>query len=148
MKKKQCLRCPYKLPLSAFGTDRKRPDGKNVYCKSCKSIMTSAVYRRNLIENREKGLIKRKQFASRNREHVRSFLQQSSCVDCGDTRWEVLEFDHVRGEKKCGIADLIWQGGSIAKLQEEMNKCETRCANCHRLKTASQLAWAKSESTA
>lgn len=34
-KTKYCKRCDRDLPLSAFGTDRKRPDGLNFYCKEC-----------------------------------------------------------------------------------------------------------------
>jgi hypothetical protein len=35
MTNKTCLCCEHSLTLEAFGTDRTREDGKNVYCKSC-----------------------------------------------------------------------------------------------------------------
>jgi hypothetical protein len=32
---KRCSRCHEDLPLEAFGVDRERKDGKNMYCKPC-----------------------------------------------------------------------------------------------------------------
>jgi hypothetical protein len=61
-------------------------------------------------------------------------------VDCGETDPVVLEFDHVRGEKKGEIAMMVRVDG-WDKIVEEMAKCELRCANCHRRKTAKQLGW-------
>ena len=57
------------------------------------------------------------------------------CVDCGETDPVVLEFDHREKEQK---QFNIGEGGrhaSIPRLLEEMNKCDIRCANCHRRRT-------------
>ena len=43
----------------------------------------------------------------------------------------VLTFDHVRGSKKMNISQMINQGYSIATIQDEIDKCEVRCGNCH-----------------
>jgi len=59
----------------------------------------------------------------------------------------VLEFDHVRGEKTCDIGTMLshycW-----ARILEELQKCDVRCANCHRRKTARDFKWFKSDSGA
>jgi len=69
------------------------------------------------------------------------YLSTHPCVDCGETDPLVLEFDHVRGEKRGHRATLIRNGATIAKLQEEIDKCEISCANCHRRKTVKEKGW-------
>jgi len=61
------------------------------------------------------------------------------CVGCGETDPVVLEFDHVRGEKKWNVA--MCYGRSMESLVEEIAKCEIRCANCHRRRTAEHRGW-------
>jgi len=51
----------------------------------------------------------------------------------------VLDFDHVSGIKVMGISRMVANGGSLEALQEEIAKCVSRCANCHRRKTAHEL---------
>lgn len=65
------------------------------------------------------------------------------CADCGGTfRPCVMEFEH-RGEKHVKIADWPRRVGyglaAIAKLREEIAKCDVLCANCHRLRHADEL---------
>lgn len=54
------------------------------------------------------------------------------CVDCGYDRYiEALEFDHIDPSKK----DFTISGNhcvSWERIKEELDKCELRCANCHR----------------
>jgi len=59
-------------------------------------------------------------------------LLSHPCVDCGEPDPIVLDFDHVRGEKFLGIAELIVRGFAMKVIIAEMKKCEVRCANCHR----------------
>jgi hypothetical protein len=54
----------------------------------------------------------------------------------------VLEFDHVRGDKLNSVSVLAYSlGASLKRIQTEIDKCEVRCANCHRRKTARQFGW-------
>ena len=57
------------------------------------------------------------------------------CVDCGNKNLSVLDLDHVRGEKVKHVSALASGRYSWNVLFAEIDKCETRCANCHRLKT-------------
>lgn len=68
----------------------------------------------------------------RNREFVEGYLSTHPCIDCGETDIVVLEFDHIKDDKINNISDGINRAWSIKKLQDEINKCEVRCANCHR----------------
>lgn len=75
--------------------------------------------------------------------NVIAYLKTHPCVDCGEPDVVVLEFDHVRGQKSGRLATMIANGGSWAKIEEEIAKCDVRCANCHRRKTAKQLRFYK-----
>lgn len=69
-------------------------------------------------------------------------------MDCGESDPIVLEFDHVQGKKRFSISECIYQNWSIEDLEKEMNKCEIRCANCHRRKTAKERdSWYKIQSS-
>jgi hypothetical protein len=54
----------------------------------------------------------------------------------------VLEFDHVHGKKE-GIIAVMLQNNTWTTVSREIAKCEVRCANCHRRKTALQLNYYK-----
>ena len=71
----------------------------------------------------------------KNREYTNSVKENSQCVDCGESNPIVLDFDHVRGLKVDNIADMVGRPCSINKIEEEIKKCEIRCANCHRIVT-------------
>ncbi len=66
------------------------------------------------------------------------YLSTHHCVDCGESDPIVLDFDHVRGEKRCNIAEAGRVLSSLSDLEEEIAKCEIRCANCHRRVTYSR----------
>ena len=69
------------------------------------------------------------------------YLKKHPCVDCGEKDPIVLEFDHLK-DKLIEVSRLV-QYTSMNKMQNEIEKCEIRCANCHRRKTAIQFGWYK-----
>lgn len=72
---------------------------------------------------------------ARNTAVMYSWLESAGCADCGTRELCVLEFDHVRG-KTGNVSDLARDGCSVARLRAEIARCEVRCANCHRRRTA------------
>ena len=107
-------------------------------CKIC-----HAEYRRKHYEKQKPYYINRAfERTKRQREILRKiiwdYLSTHHCVDCGQSNPITLDFDHVRGEKRQSIGYMLQKGVSVTKLNEEIAKCEVRCANCHRIKTASQ----------
>lgn len=75
-----------------------------------------------------------KKLRARGKEFLFNYLQEHPCVDCGEADPIVLEFDHVRGEKIGDLKKMMYSY-SIQNLQKEIEKCEVRCANCHRKAT-------------
>ena len=60
---------------------------------------------------------------------------EAGCLDCGyRDHPEALEFDHVRGLKHSKLSDMML--APLVALLDEVDKCDVRCANCHRVKTA------------
>lgn len=65
------------------------------------------------------------------RQFVTNYLSSHPCVDCGQNDPLILTFDHVRGTKKMNISQMVNQGYSLQAIQDEIGKCEVRCASCH-----------------
>ena len=53
----------------------------------------------------------------------------------------VLDFDHVRGVKKHNVSDLKSMHFCWETIQAEIEKCDVRCSNCHRIKNYNHLSW-------
>lgn len=138
---KTCPRCTTEKPRAEFGANSARSDGLQTYCKDCTNAYNSQYYATNeklRLRTKDKN---RKTYA-RNREYIFQFLSTRSCVDCGEDDPIVLEFDHVDPSNKAAdISNLVRHRVSLAKLQEEIDKCVVRCANCHRRKTAIQFGY-------
>lgn len=76
------------------------------------------------------------------RQYIRDYLSEHPCVDCGEHDFVVLDFDHVRGEKVKAISKMVSSAGySLETIQKEIDKCDVRCANCHRRRTHATLAF-------
>ena len=53
----------------------------------------------------------------------------------------VLEFDHRDGEVKDESVSVLVGYGVARKVKAEVEKCEVRCSNCHRKRTAIQQGY-------
>lgn len=63
-------------------------------------------------------------------ERRASYLRDKSCVDCGSST--DLEIDHIEPDKK--VSHRIWSW-SKDRIEQELEKCVTRCSSCHKVKT-------------
>ena len=134
---KVCTRCHLEKDISEFGWERlfqKRAS----QCKQCRVEVRMQYYD----ENKEKELEYKWKRQLEKREEARiyvvNYLSNHPCVGIDpegcpyhETDPSVLTFDHVRGIKKMAISQMVNQGYSIKALQEEIDKCEVRCHNCH-----------------
>ena len=88
----------------------------------------------------QKNSEKMKEYRNKKRNTARRFIhsykiENSVCQDCQISYPpHMLDFDHVRGKKIDGIANMI-KKANIDLIKEEMKKCEIVCANCHRHRT-------------
>ena len=72
------------------------------------------------------------------------YLSKHTCIDCGESDIVVLEFDHKSNKFK-EIGKMVTGRCSLQRVILEIEKCEVRCANCHRRKTAHQQGWFKTK---
>ena len=134
---KKCTKCKIEKILEEFHRDRKSKDGRCHSCKQCHQEASKRTYNNNkqhcLDTVRKLANIRRKEY----RFNIKEYLLTHPCVDCGEKDWVVLEFDHVLGIKKAGIAQMI--RFSWDKILKEIAKCEVVCANCHKKRTYSRI---------
>jgi hypothetical protein len=71
----------------------------------------------------------------RNKLYVKNYLENKACVDCGNSDIRVLEFDHVRGVKLYHVSYMIQKAYKLDLVKDEIEKCDIRCCNCHRIVT-------------
>ncbi len=138
---KQCGMCRRILPLTQFYFRSRATGRKHSTCKDCYRGYARSHYRKNPRQYSTYHRINDARYRARNRELVSAYLERHPCVDCGEADPRVLEFDHVRGVKHGNLSEMVSAGFSEARIMNEIEKCEVRCANCHRRKTAMQFQW-------
>lgn len=132
---KVCSRCKETKPVSEFGKSSKAKDGLQWHCRTCKSELHRLNHDARMVSIKAS----QQKRIEAGREYVVEYLRENPCVDCGVSDIRVLEFDHVRGEKRNGVATLVQQAYSLEVIQAEIAKCEVRCRNCHVIKTYERL---------
>jgi hypothetical protein len=122
---------------SKYSKDIIRLYNEDVKCYEIQKILGCSlftVYNQLKINGIE--LIKeKKDNRSRNKDFIKCYLKTHPCIDCGNTDIRVLEFDHVKGIKDGNVSHSVRNNWSIDKIKEEIDKCEVRCCNCHRIVT-------------
>lgn len=137
---KTCNRCKIEKANDEF-TPRYAPGrgakiiGLRGHCKECNKKRCKEISIKNKDLYNQRGSIRRQIQYVENMSKLSKYLLSNPCVDCGESDLLVLEFDHVRGIKKDGVTELIAKGYGWATVQAEIDKCQVRCANCHRRKT-------------
>ena len=135
---KTCTICKEIKSIEDFQKRSSSKDGHTSMCKVCKRLYDNNHYEKNMnrrfyIKNNQKDRQKETE------AYIIDYLNNHPCVDCKESDIIVLEFDHVRGEKRAAISNL--KRSSLNAVKKEIEKCEVRCANCHRRKTAKQFHW-------
>lgn len=102
--------------------------------KEERTISKKSYYLKNREQCIEESKERVKILRARNYEFIREYKRTHACVDCGFSDPRALDFDHVKGDKIKEISRLVYSS-SLKRLQTEIDKCEMRCSNCHRIKT-------------
>jgi hypothetical protein len=137
---KRCGRCRVIKPLADFHRRRAARDGRQSWCRVCSIAHAKRFHADNLELCRRRISAWMQRVDQENKRRVLEYLRDHPCVDCGEADPVVLEFDHQR-DKVRGIAELLHAHVRWKVIAEEIAKCEVRCANCHRRRTATRGGW-------
>ena len=142
MEAKKCSRCGEKKSLDNYAYKCKPKRIKKPHCKECDKRERRQYY----VDNKNKVIntvLKRNKLIHiRNGTYIWNYLSKHPCIDCNESNPIVLEFDHKDGEIKTkAISRMVGEGSSIEDIEKEIKKCDIRCANCHKIKTAKQFNW-------
>ena len=128
---RRCIRCADWKNESEFNIrDAKRGYLQSV-CITCQQKDSRERYANDTEYVKERNKLSRQRGKERAKQIVSDYLSSRSCIDCGESDPVVLTFDHVRGEKKYNIADMIQQGLGTENIIREIGNCDVVCFNCH-----------------
>ena len=106
------------------------------YCKSCHNEYQKAYYKNNPRSINESSKKRRKEI----REMVIN-AKDIPCMDCGkEYPYYVMDLDHRPGvDKKFPLSIAASKCRALKTVQEEIDKCDVVCSNCHRERTFSRM---------
>jgi hypothetical protein len=125
-----------------FSGQKRASDGRASWCRDCFKENWQKRYHADRdyykwMHGKSRNKL-RKEKAQKVYEHLRSL----PCVDCGERDPVVLEFDHREAKDKTrAVCLLVTRNWSWERIYQEIQKCDVRCANCHRRKTATQFGY-------
>lgn len=137
---KRCSGCGVLKPITGFHVNRSTRDGRQSRCRECNIEQAKQFHRDNLVEVRRRISAWVRRVDIENKRRVLDYLLDHPCVDCGEADPVLLEFDHRR-DKQHGVAQLLQGHVRWEVIEAEIAKCEVRCANCHRRRTATEGGW-------
>lgn len=136
---KRCSRCTKRLPLTAFNKNTSRKDGLNTFCRTCACDASREYYRNNRAKHKAYVSKQKKITRERVRQNLWDYLVQHPCIVCGVSDPRVLEFAHRDASTKLDdVAQMVSRAVSWERIYAEIQKCDVKCANCHRLQTQEQ----------
>ena len=94
------------------------------------------------LRNKEKIRKRDRARLERNQKFVREYKSRPDvcCDHCGMDRWECLDFHHTDpSNKKMSVNHLVKGRYRTEVIQEEIDKCQVLCANCHRIEHAGNI---------
>ena len=146
---RRCSKCKRDLPLAQFGVKEKKTERLRTWCRECCRTYGREHYSRNKGDylarkkRNERHRVNNRRHRDRRRALARSVMEGRSCIDCGESDPRVLEFDHRDGEIKEAEVSRLIASRRWDMVDREIAKCDVRCANCHRKRTARQFNWTK-----
>ncbi len=131
---KRCSTCGEIKPIGDFMWNRKSAGKRDSDCRPCRSTYKKAHYAANKERYITNARERARRIALERVNWLLDYFARHPCVDCGEADPVVLEFDH-RGAKSFTIAKEM-RNKNWDVVVAEVAKCDVRCANCHRRKTA------------
>jgi len=132
---KRCSTCKEEKPITEFRKNSYKRDGLQSNCRSCKKVLDKEYYKVHRATQRSQIMAARRRRVGVIKLKILAYQKEHPCIDCGETDPIVLDFDHVRGTKITNIARMVNDETPWTIIEKEIEKCDVRCANCHRRAT-------------
>lgn len=140
---KRCYDCGLVKLINEFAFHNKSKGTRQARCRACHAKYRRAHYVRNRATYIEQEVARVRGYRDQNRPLIREYLRAHPCVDCGETDIVVLDFDHRDPLVKAHNVMVLAMHKGWARVLAEIAKCDVRCANCHRRRTAEHFGWRK-----
>jgi len=141
---KQCTKCRKHKSIEEFSFKIKAIGLRHLQCKECTRLLIKNHYNNNREYYLTKSQKRNKHLRFKVNTYLQEYLLRHPCVDCGEKDIVVLEFDHTgKIPKFKAVSHMIRLQYPLEEIKREIDKCEVRCANCHRRKTAKDYKWYK-----
>lgn len=103
--------------------------------KEQKAASQKRWYEKNKAKHIANVTLRKKEIVARVTAYVQELKAKTPCADCKvNYPYYVMDFDHLE-DKKYKLADMIQHGYDLPAVQNEIDKCEVVCSNCHRQRT-------------
>jgi hypothetical protein len=142
---KRCYDCGSVKPITEFAFANKAKGTRQGRCRKCHAAYRRRHYLRNRDTYIRQEVARIKRYREENRPKIRGYLRAHPCIDCGETNIVVLDFDHRDPKTKAHNVVVLSMNKPWTRVLAEIVKCDVRCANCHRRRTARQFGWRKVE---
>ena len=140
---RRCYDCGLVKPLREFAFHNIARATRQGRCRPCHAAYRRAHYLRNRATYIRREVARIRGYREENRRRIREYLRGHPCVDCGETDIVVLDFDHRDPATKTENIGHLAMRKPWPRVLGEIEKCDVRCANCHRQRTARQFGWRK-----
>lgn len=133
----KCIKCGEEKDEDSFSW-KETGKRRSRTCKQCKRAYNKTHYKNNLTRYLQNSKKHQGSAKKRQKQFIDAYLSGKVCVDCGEGRLPVLQFDHVRGEKLFCVR--TWNKNknpdrknyhTLEEIKREIEKCDVRCSNCH-----------------
>jgi len=141
---KKCSICQQEFKLTDFNKNKGTPSGYNRVCRNCSNKRSKQYYDENPDKHKKNVAKRNKKVRIEFSTKVLRYLKTNPCIDCGETRFATLQFDHRDDVFKFdNVSTMIGRQSNWNKIKKEIDKCDVRCANCHSIRTSKQQSWYK-----
>ena len=138
----RCHRCNVEKDEEEFSFRNKELGTRHFRCRDCTKAYSAQHYRQNKPSYIKRGMVNGEAKRRELLDKLYTYLRDHPCVDCREADPLVLDFDHLDSATKfMSVSNLRVRCYSWKRILQEIEKCEVRCANCHRRKTAQQFGW-------
>ena len=139
----RCSMCAEYKTMEQFAFADMKIGSRQYNCRVCHAAYRRTHYLANKPDYIRRAIAEIGRRREQNRREIYAYLQTHPCIDCGEGDVLVLEFDHRDPQLKWKAIGVLVVNRRWPRVLAEIQKCDVRCVNCHRRKTARQFNWNK-----